>query len=638
MLPPAGRGILIALLFAFASSTPCLRGQSGSTPMQQPSEPVRYHFGDDPDGKLGWANPALDDSAWPVEPNGRMPGPASSSPDGIEWRRIRVPVPKDASGALAIRVIDGGLSVISFEIFVNGQQVARRGSFPHRQEPAESSAGSVFDLPQEIAPPGTSALIAYRIWIRPLDWHFGNQRNVRFEIGQRSYEKLVDHADRLTALLRIGPVLAIYSFMAILGVCLLVFWRWTGGRELLLFSGFLLFTSLHYIHQDTEQLGIHAIPRDLDWIFFFVLQIAEMAVMVEFVWAIHLLRARILKRIVQTSIVILNACLLYAFLTTAASAPIPWILGAAWPSGQVFNLIIIGTNLRPLLTLNKTWPFGLALAIFPVAAMLSSFGINTNMTIGHFSLSLHDLGNFAASLALFVMLGQRAWKAWRVRDEFRAEFETARVMQQQLVAPPGDIPGFKTESVYQPARQVGGDFFRVIPELGGGVLVVVGDVSGKGLGAAMTVSAVIGALRCIPPVSPSWILNALNCGLVGELRGGFVTCCVARIGPDGAGTMANAGHLAPYLGGVELPVPAGLPMGITIESSYEEISFQLLPGQHLTFLSDGVVEARNAAGELFGFERTRAISTESAEKVAQAAQDFGQDDDITVLTLARLAV
>jgi len=212
------------------------------------------------------------------------------------------------------------------------------------------------------------------------------------------------------------------------------------------------------------------------------------------------------------------------------------------------------------------------------------------------------------------------------------------VMQQQLVAPPGDIPGFKTESVYQPARQVGGDFFRVIPELGGGVLVVVGDVSGKGLVAAMTVSAVIGALRCIPPVSPSWILNALNCGLVGELRGGFVTCCVARIGPDGAGTMANAGHLAPYLGGVELPVPAGLPMGITIESSYEEISFQLLPGQHLTFLSDGVVEARNAAGELFGFERTRAISTESAEKVAQAAQDFGQDDDITVLTLARLAV
>lgn len=119
------------------------------------------------------------------------------------------------------------------------------------------------------------------------------------------------------------------------------------------------------------------------------------------------------------------------------------------------------------------------------------------------------------------------------------------------------------------------------------------------------------------------------------MQGGFVTCCVARIAPDGAATIANAGHLSPYLAGAELPVAAGLPLGLLAGSEYEESHFQLHSGQPLTFLSDGVVEARNQNGELFGFERTQAISTESAENVAHAAQAFGQDDDITVLTLTR---
>jgi phosphoserine phosphatase RsbU/P len=125
-----------------------------------------------------------------------------------------------------------------------------------------------------------------------------------------------------------------------------------------------------------------------------------------------------------------------------------------------------------------------------------------------------------------------------------------------------DVPGFRIESVYAPATQVGGDFFRIVPEGDGGVLVVVGDVSGKGLRAAMTVSALIGTLRTIPLVSPGWILNALNSGLAGNLHGGFVTCCAARITHDGRVTIANAGHLSPYRNGFEVEVGAGLPLGI----------------------------------------------------------------------------
>jgi serine phosphatase RsbU (regulator of sigma subunit) len=118
------------------------------------------------------------------------------------------------------------------------------------------------------------------------------------------------------------------------------------------------------------------------------------------------------------------------------------------------------------------------------------------------------------------------------------------------------------------------------------------------------------------------------------MQGGFVTCCAARIGRDGNVAIASAGHLAPYRNGNEIPTSAGLPLGVTADSAFFEAALTLSPGDRLTFLTDGVVEARNPAGELFGFDRTRAISTEPAEEIARRAQHFGQDDDITVLTLA----
>ena len=201
------------------------------------------------------------------------------------------------------------------------------------------------------------------------------------------------------------------------------------------------------------------------------------------------------------------------------------------------------------------------------------------------------------------------------------------------MAPAADVPGFSIESVYAPARHVGGDFFRVVPENDGGVMVVLGDVSGKGLRAAMTVAALIGTLRTIPQVSPGWILNALNIGLAGSLHGGFVTCCAARITHDGRVTIASAGHLSPYRNGAEVEVDAGLPLGIDPTFEYEERPFLLQPAERLTFVSDGVVEARNGSGELFGFARTEAISNQPANAIAEAAMQFGQEDDITVLSI-----
>jgi serine phosphatase RsbU (regulator of sigma subunit) len=91
--------------------------------------------------------------------------------------------------------------------------------------------------------------------------------------------------------------------------------------------------------------------------------------------------------------------------------------------------------------------------------------------------------------------------------------------------------------------------------------------------------------------------------------------------------------LSPYLNGDELPIEAGLPLGLVVDLVYPESHFEMTTGDSLTLLSDGVVEARDPQGQLFGFDRTRALSEQSAADIATAAQQFGQEDDITVLKL-----
>jgi hypothetical protein len=362
-----------------------------------------------------------------------------------------------------------------------------------------------------------------------------------------------------------------------------------------------------------------------------------MLVTVGFVWTIHALPGIPVKRLTQTAMIIRNVSDLIVRLAIAPSLFVFWSGVVRMPAGRLVDVLMIGANLWALIFRKRTRMIAASVLLIPLSALLEKYGILTGGAVGPFHVDYFNLSVFVASLALFIMLGQRAWLAWRTRDELRVELATAQEMQQQLVAPPADVPGFRIESAYFPARQVGGDFFRVVSEGENGVLIVVGDVSGKGLGAAMTVSAVIGALRSIPPVSPAWILNALNSGLAGHLHGGFVTCCAARITQDGMVTIANAGHLSPYRNGAEVAVEAGLPLGIVAGAEYEEMQFQLAPDESLTFLSDGVVEARNPSGELFGFERTLRICNSGAGAIARAAKDFGQDDDITVLSITRAA-
>lgn len=263
------------------------------------------------------------------------------------------------------------------------------------------------------------------------------------------------------------------------------------------------------------------------------------------------------------------------------------------------------------------------------AGLLPPIELPPLLTLGPLSMHIVPGYRIAIGLLFILFMARQAAQDRSERERLASELEAARAMQQ-LLLPKAEAPG--VEAVYQPAAEVGGDFYYVEPQADGALLVVVGDVSGKGLKAAMLVSMLIGALRRDRPASPGEVLAGLNETLVGYAGGGFVTCCCARFGPDGSVVAANAGHPPPYVDGREIEVAAGLPLGVVSGAAYEE---SRMAGEYVTFVSDGVIEAENAQRELFGFERTREISTKSAAEIAEAARAWGQNDDITVVTVVR---
>ncbi|MGA7257446.1 MAG: PP2C family protein-serine/threonine phosphatase [Terracidiphilus sp.] len=250
----------------------------------------------------------------------------------------------------------------------------------------------------------------------------------------------------------------------------------------------------------------------------------------------------------------------------------------------------------------------------------------------HFASIADCVGMLAIVLIIFV----RFLRIQREQEHASSELAAARSMQELMIPQEKiETPGFEVDSVYTPANEVGGDFYHVESTPDGGLLVVIGDVAGKGLKAAMNVSMVMGALRRITDHNPARILSSLNRVLIGS--DGFTTCQAVLFGANGELTIANAGHLPPYLNTQEVALPGGLPLGVIANIRYDEVRLYLHPGDRLLLTSDGVVEARQPSGELFGFDRLHNLSNQSAFYIADAAKEFGQEDDITVLTVRRLA-
>lgn len=169
------------------------------------------------------------------------------------------------------------------------------------------------------------------------------------------------------------------------------------------------------------------------------------------------------------------------------------------------------------------------------------------------------------TFAMAILLNRRAARMDAERQRLGREMAAAAEVQSLML--PGSAQAgteIVIDTVYQPASEVGGDFYHVLDRVDGSRVALVGDVRGKGLKAAMLVSVAIGALRREKSSSPAEILAGLNEALLGQ--GGFVTCCCIRYTPGGELTVASAGHPAPYCDGREVDLVAGLPLGVVAEA------------------------------------------------------------------------
>jgi hypothetical protein len=418
----------------------------------------------------------------------------------------------------------------------------------------------------------------------------------------------------------------------VLGLGVLLFGFWSGRRELRLYGLWLVIMPvfLGFISLSAVGVGVNLLRFEL---LFMLINALSMAVLVEFIWTVQSFRDRVFRTLAHLCWIIANAAYLASVVLTSGSLVAVAVSIDNWGL-FTFNVITFGAELWALFVTRRNRAIAAAMALINVGYFLRAAG--HPMSIGGLPVSFFEAAFFLSSFVITFLLLRQSWVAWEKSNELRIEFAAARELQRQLVplALP-EIPGLRMQAAYLPANDVGGDFYQVLEQLDGTMLLLVGDVSGKGLKAAMTGVLTIGAACALAAEAPgpAALLERLNREMMRFRKDGFVTCVCLRIARDGMATIASAGHPAPYRDGEEVLLSAGFPLGLIAGADYTETMLPLAPGDTLTFLTDGVVEARNAAGELFGFERTAAISTQSAGNIAAAAQAFGQDDDITVLTV-----
>ena len=242
----------------------------------------------------------------------------------------------------------------------------------------------------------------------------------------------------------------------------------------------------------------------------------------------------------------------------------------------------------------------------------------------------------------FISEGRRYLITQTEKVSLQSEMAAAREVQRIMV--PEELPqvsGYAIESVYHPAADVGGDFFQVIPLPSGRTLIVIGDVSGKGLRAAMIVSMIVGMLATVTGFTeePAEILADLNRRLSGRIHDGFVTCLAVRLEEEGKCTLANAGHLAPYINGTESLSAGSLPLGLTGAATYDQVGLSMKIGDIAVLLTDGIPEAQNQQTGLLGFARIESLLHDGASvnSLAKTALEHGQTDDITVISITRQA-
>lgn len=588
----------------------------------------RYHPGDNP----AWANPGLNDADWErVTPQQQT----DSCTHGC-WYRMHIELPQHSTTPLALLLLaQQGV----FEAYIDNRRAGSAHFEPWwmAREPVES----ILPLPD-----GSSVLLAIRIRPPRVAFDASEAALVRVAVGGQQSIHDAAEAHRALRLIRFLPSAAINFTIFLSGFAFFVLFAvhrrnleyfWLGLYLMILGSAGAAYTASIYAIIPGDANEIYADPA------IYLYFLAQMEFTFAFIgrrpnrlWRAYqgfLLGCPVLSILCSTGFVSNN---FYFTFESASLVPaaltIPALLFYWHRHGNREARWLILPSLAPAAGMILTnapqfgWPMGWNLDFLSRPILLW----------GTVPLFKYDLASAIFLMAIAAVMVVRFTALNREQARTLAELGAAREMQRQLV--PGDPPllhGCRLDVEYIPAAEVGGDFYQVLPQLDRSSLLILGDVSGKGLKAAMTGALAIGSFRALAAegLSPAVLLTRLNQSLHRPENGVFITCLCAHLSPHGRLTLANAGHLSPYLNGEEMPLESELPLGIVSGIEYAETVVELAFGDVILMLTDGVVEAQSASGELFGFDRTRTISLQPAAQIASAAQAFGQNDDITVLSI-----
>jgi serine phosphatase RsbU (regulator of sigma subunit) len=612
-----------------------------------------------------WAQPRFDDSAWTnVDLTtkagsvdavrggaGWVPGwTRRGYPQltGFAWYRIRLTV-TDPEQQLWIKM--PGSFDDAYEIYANGRYVGQFGEFTREGVTFNFSQPATFPLPR-LGPDGRVE-IAIRFYMTPTalsQMPDAGGLHAPPVVGLAPAIRLLERAESSAdAHSYFGEMLAAFLFLLVLPLAVWALaanpreWAWS---FLVVALGSLILVSCLHIGAElttsistTAYLNVSAILLPLSvlaWILFW--------------WAWFGLRS---LRWIPVVSGVLTAAYIVLFM-----ALIPGSSGdsASAANLQLFNalilLILIAQSALLLLILRAGFRRATdeaILAALPILAFIlanftryltNAFDVPYVMQISGLGFSLIDVERILMILVIAALAARRFLDSSVNRQlahrALEQDLEQARELQQRVLVPE-DLHSthFDVEAEYHAAQVVGGDFFVTVIGRDGSLCVVIGDVSGKGISAAMLVAVLVGAARtrAAQDFDPITMLQTLDERLSGRSGGHFATCLAAQLFPNGVLRLANAGHLRPYLNGCELDLEGSLPLGIAGKLSPAKKQFQLRQGDILTFMTDGVPEAKNKDGELLGFEQTRVMSQRSPSDVVSEVHAYGhgQDDDITVV-------